>query len=140
MTTYHIDVDSDPQQDDLDTVERGLRAFNTPVLGPEHHQRLGIYVRDAAGVIHGGLTGETYFGWLYIADLWLADAVRGQGFGRQLMEAAEAEARRRGCKHVHLDTFQFQALSFYEHLGYTVWGTLEDFLPGHTRYYLRKAL
>jgi hypothetical protein len=39
-----------------------------------------------------------------------------------------------------LDTFSFQARGFYEKLGYCVFGTLDDYPPGHSRFYLTKRL
>ena len=32
----------------------------------------------------------------------------------------------------------FQALSFYQKLGYQIFGQLEDYPVGHTRYFLQK--
>lgn len=66
--------------------------------------------------------------------------MRGQGYGTKLMAAAEAEARRRGCRDAYLDTFSFQARPFYERCGYEVFGTLEDFPTGHQRFVMRKSL
>ncbi|MGC6728099.1 hypothetical protein ACP0GO_26835, partial [Escherichia coli] len=39
-----------------------------------------------------------------------------------------------------LDTYSFQARGFYEKLGYTVFGTIDDFPPGHQRFFGRKRL
>jgi ribosomal protein S18 acetylase RimI-like enzyme len=39
---------------------------------------------------------------------------------------------------VWLDTFSFQARGFYEKLGYTVFGEIENHPPGHSRFFLRK--
>ena len=88
----------------------------------------------------GGLLGETYWGWLYVETLYVSDELRGQGWGTKLLAEGEAEALRRGCRAVHLDTMSYQALPFYEKLGYTVWGTLENFIDGHDRYFLQKQL
>ena len=52
----------------------------------------------------------------------------------------ESEAARRGCHSSHLDTFDFQALGFYEKLGYRTFGELDDYPPGHRRYSLARPL
>jgi ribosomal protein S18 acetylase RimI-like enzyme len=72
--------------------------------------------------------------------LWVSEEVRGQGYGQALLEAAEEAARKRGCKNVNLDTMSFQAPAFYQKLGYRIFGQLDDFPTGYTRYYLTKQL
>ena len=47
-------------------------------------------------------------GWLQVRTLWISEAVRGQGYGSRLLEAAEAYAKERACGGVSLDTFSFQ--------------------------------
>ena len=39
-----------------------------------------------------------------------------------------------------LDTFEFQARGFYERLGYTCFGRLEDYPPGFARYFMKKTM
>ena len=39
-----------------------------------------------------------------------------------------------------LDTFEFQALGFYQKQGYEIFGTLEGYCKKYERYYLRKKL
>jgi GNAT superfamily N-acetyltransferase len=56
------------------------------------------------------------------------------------MAEAEAEALRRGCHAASLDTYSFQARGFYERLGYSVFGIIDDCPPGHSRIYLIKRL
>ena len=56
------------------------------------------------------------------------------------MQLAEGEAKRRGCHGAHLDTLSSQALPFYQKLGYTVFGQIDDLPVGHARYYLKKSL
>ena len=57
-----------------------------------------------------------------------------------MLAAAEAEALRRGCRGARLFTYSFQARGFYEKHGYTVFGVLDDFPPGHSQIWLRKTL
>jgi hypothetical protein len=56
------------------------------------------------------------------------------------LEEAEAEAARRGCRTITLDTFSFQAPGFYQKLGYRVVGVYEDCPVGFSRIYLQKGL
>ena len=88
----------------------------------------------------GGVLGETYFDWLYIDLLWLTEELRGLGYGQRLLTLAEDDARQRGAKNVYLDTFSFQSPDFYKHCGYEVFGELQDFPPGHQRYFFTKQL
>jgi len=39
-----------------------------------------------------------------------------------------------------LETHSYEARPFYEKLGYEVFAALEDYPPGHTKFYLRKQL
>lgn len=64
----------------------------------------------------------------------------GKVVGRALMLEAEREAVRRGCTQAFLETLSFQALGFYEKLGYTVFSRLDGFPPGGAHYAMRKTL
>ncbi len=103
---------------------------------------LHIYVLDQAGTVLGGLVGRTHTIplWLEISIIWVDDRVRGQGLGRQLMELAENEARQRGCEYARVATSNFQAPEFYQKLGYSLYGMLENCPPGETVYYFWKKL
>lgn len=66
----------------------------------------------------GGLLAEVKANWLCIDFLWVSEKARNEGLGRKLMCAAEQEAVKVGCLHGLVDIFSFQALPFYEKLGY----------------------
>ena len=117
-----------------------MAEFNRSQVGDDNHRALAIFLRDRQDTIIAGLTGGTYWGWLHIDILWVDEQIRGQGYGRKLLAAAEQEAARRGCQYTHLDTMSFQARGFYEKQGYVVFGELKDLPQGHRRYYLKKAL
>jgi GNAT superfamily N-acetyltransferase len=136
---WHLDLAAAPDEALRQAIARPLIDFNTATAGPSGHQTLVLTVRDADGAVCGGLWGATAYGWLYTQMLAVPAAARGQGLGRTLMLAAEAEARRRGCHHAWVDT-QFGARGFYERLGYTAFGALPDYPPGFTRTFLSKSL
>ena len=140
MTTeLRIDIES-PNAADMGAVAAQLAAFNASKSGGEMPNYLFIAVRDAAGAIKGGLIGATYLGWLGIQAVSLDESLRGQGHGARIMKMAEDEAVRRGCPRVFLETFSFQALPFYEKLGYVVHSKLDGFPIGGTRYALTRML
>jgi GNAT superfamily N-acetyltransferase len=92
------------------------------------------------GEVLGGVIGVTFWNWLFINLMWLPEELRGKGYGQRLLEMAEEEGRKRGAQYSYLDTFSFQAPGFYQKFGYQEFGKLEEFPPGHTRYFMKKKL
>lgn len=135
-----VALDASPDYRDANTVIQGLIDFNAAHAGGAAPQELLVTLRDAAGKVVGGLSGDTWVGWLQVHALWIADEARGQGMGRELMREAEREAIGRGCTQAFLETLDFQAPAFYEKLGYRVFSRLDGFPPGGARYAMRKAL
>lgn len=135
-----IDVEPTPVDASSNAITIGLRGFNSAYMSHEEPIPFNIVLRDDDGMIVGGCMCETRWQWLYVDRLWVGDGHRGAGLGSALLEAAEDEARRRGCTKAHLDTISFQARPFYEKLGWRLFGTQDDYPPGHTRYFLQKEL
>jgi ribosomal protein S18 acetylase RimI-like enzyme len=129
-----------------DYVRQQLRAYNqtqSEHMRPERKAvaPLDVVMLDQADTILGGLFATTRWGlWLDIDHLWVADALRGQGWGTRLMSEAESAAKKKGCLYARVGTHGFQAKGFYEKCGYRVVGELVDWPPGHTAYMLRKDL
>ena len=133
-------VTDTPGQAAYDAILAGIIAYNESYAGPSGHRPLAVLAMGEDGKVLGGLWAATHWQWLFVHLLWLPETLRGAGLGRDLLRRAEAEAAARGCANVWLDTFSFQARGFYEKLGYTVFGTLEGYPPGHRRYFLQKRL
>jgi GNAT superfamily N-acetyltransferase len=99
---------------------------------------LAILVLNDEGEAVGGLWGKTIYDWLVIELVAVPETMRGEGLGSKLMLKAEQEAQRRGCIGAWLDTFSFQARGFYERLGYSVSGAIEDHPVGGARFIMSK--
>jgi ribosomal protein S18 acetylase RimI-like enzyme len=138
MEAYQVAIDINPSAEDIETIVKNVIQYNDHQVERERWQRLAVFVRDEHGKIVGRLNGYTHWDWLFISHVWVDASLRGQGYGRILLQKAEDAALERGCLHAHVDTFDFQARGFYEKLGYKIFGVLEDFPKGHTRYFLHK--
>ena len=140
MEEYHIAYVEHPEESAWGIVGRALGSYNRQQAGDDHSSRVCYCVYAPDQEIAGGLVGVIYWDWFCIDLLWVKEELRGQGYGHRLLTMAEDEARRRGAKHAHLDTFSFQAPEFYKQHGYRVFGELPDFPAGQQRYYMRKEL
>jgi GNAT superfamily N-acetyltransferase len=121
-------------------LHKGLTAYNTAKAGKSAWKRFAVSLRDNDKAIKGGIVAYTMWNWCFIELLWLDEAARGAGLGTELMARAEAIAAKRGARHIYVDTFSFQGDGFYQKLGYTVFGEVDDFPPGHRRLWLKKDL
>jgi GNAT superfamily N-acetyltransferase len=101
---------------------------------------VGYFLKNARGEWLGGLTGYIWGGWLHVNFVWVTEALRGQGHGSRLMDAAEAFAAERGAFAATLETHSFQAPDFYTKRGYAVFGRLDDYPLGHAKLFLCKRL
>ena len=135
-----LTVETHPTPADVQFLEDRLHEYNDTQTEITDGQLLALFVRDAQHIIRAGLAGWTWGGCCDSRSLWVHAALRGQGYGTHLVQAAEQEAAARGGHHVLLDTHSFQAPAFYQHLGYEVFAVLDEYPRHHRNYYLRKRL
>jgi ribosomal protein S18 acetylase RimI-like enzyme len=135
-----LHVVANPSRADLEELHEHLYRFNVASLGGTEGDELAIFVRDADGALLGGIAGYTWLGWMQISVLWVREDRRGNGLGRRLLAAAEAEGRARGAHTCLLETHTFQAPDFYPKYGYAVYATIEGYPPGHSKLLFRKHL
>ena len=106
---------------------------------PWDRRTFTLVLRAPDGRLLGGAHAILNMGLVEVRGLWVDPARRGEGLGRSLMAALEREAAARGITRVALDTYEWQARSFYEKLGYRVFGTL-SYPAGPRRFYMEKEL
>ncbi len=138
MSALRIDIESPPAKATLDAIGHGLDVYNAR-FSPAEHEEFAVTLKDGDDPVRGGIYAISWAGMLFVKWFWIDEAVRGQGFGRRLLSAAEDAGRARGCTAAYLDTFEFQARPFYEKCGYALFGSL-DYPAGFKRYFLQKPL
>ena len=134
----NFETTDSPGKADIDALIEGLTEYNSAAV-PRDRQELGVFVRSA-GTLLAGAYGASIWDWVHIRFLWVHPDHRNSGLGTQVMQRVEQEAARRGCVGIHLDTYSFQALPFYQKLGFEVFGEVEGHPKGHTRHFLKKRV
>ncbi|WP_298772450.1 GNAT family N-acetyltransferase [uncultured Shewanella sp.] len=122
----------------LEALISGLRQYNVEHLGDEKTKPLMVVARDCEGKLIGGVAGVTIYQNFLINIVWVDEAHRGSGLGRQLMMQAENEAKRRDCLAAQLDTLSFQAPIFYQKMGFDIIGTVPGFAKSPGRFFMLK--
>lgn len=120
MFEYKLSIEAHPDSKQVNFIEQQLHEFNIGKIGNYQYTPLVLFLRDSDQKVVGGLEGFMGLGWLNVATLWVAEELRGYGYGKALLLAAEQEAFRHGCFNAYVFTYSFQAPSFYMHLGYEV--------------------
>jgi GNAT superfamily N-acetyltransferase len=98
--------------DELDAVNAAA-TVGTPAA-----RELTVRVVDEADELVAGVSGWTWGVAAGIGMTWVREDARGSGLGERLLADFETEARARGCTHVFVTSFTFQAPGFYEKQGY----------------------
>ena len=117
-----------------------VRSYNRSKREAVESEPLNLYIEDEHGRLLAGLVAETFGNWLEIEYLFVKEDLRGQGIGSQLLQRAESEAKKRNCRYVFVNTYQFQAPAFYQKYGYQEVFTLKDYPCTGQRHYYQKEL
>jgi GNAT superfamily N-acetyltransferase len=130
----------EPSIEEKAYLENSINHFNVHLTGIPFSGEIAVLAYDEQDRIIGGANGFQWGDSFSIEFLWLEEQWRGQDIGTQIMRAIEQQAQQRGCTQLYLDTYSFQAIGFYQKLGYTVVGKLENFPTPYTHYFLKKDL
>lgn len=113
-------------------------AFQAKSLSPIHP--FSIFIKDQKENIVGGASGTLFYGSIYVDSLWIDKTLRHQGWGTKLMREAENMGRKHGASFVTLNTMDWEALPFYQKLGYSIEFTREGYEKESRMFMLRKSL
>jgi len=138
-TTYHVESGAHTQQL-VQLLEDKIYEHNSRALNKDDGQLFSKIVRGEDKNIIAGIAGWTWANACEITQLWVGENVRKNGIGKMLLEAAEGEAKNKGCLTILVRSYSFQAPHFYEKHGYKVELKLSGFPEGHAYYILVKKI
>ena len=136
---WTVALEPEPDGAIREAILAALDAHNVAAFRDSRSAGLVITVRDEAGSVVGGLWGWVWHDFLFVQLLAMGEA-KGEGLGRKVMALAEAEALRRGCTGIWLDTFTWQAPWFYPKLGFEEFGRIKGYVADQDRIFLVKRL
>lgn len=135
-----IAAEGEPKQEDYNALSRGLLSHHASQGHPRSTTKYSVFIKDGEGIIRAGIIVSFLWNGMHIDSLWVDDSIRNQGWGTKLMMRVEEEGKKRGCTIAYTDTFSWQGPRFYEKLGYSLCGKLENFPEGNELYYYCKNI
>jgi len=132
-------ISVNPTPDDVQYLEDRIYEFNSSVTGVADGELLAFFVRERDRIV-AGICGNTWGGTCELRQFWVDESRRHRGLGTKLFQAAEREARQRGCTQIVLMTFSFQAPAFYERHGFEIVATIDNHPRAHRNLLMRKRL
>lgn len=136
-----FNVTEEPDEDYLKYLRRRVgvdRRFDSLFRAEQPTTRLDISLDDDEGDVIAGIAAQTYAKGLHIDLVWVERDMRGNGWGRKLVNMAEEIAVQRGCTEAWVGTTR--EVEFFRKLGYCVSGKLALFPTGETLYWMSKPL
>ena len=133
-----------PQHDlspaEIDAIEDHLYDHNRRATGHDDARGLAFVIRDHQQRIIAACAGYSWAGSAELKQLWVDEAYRGRGYGRDLLHVFIEEATQRRVGRIWVASYDFQAPAFYERAGFERVAELAGWPPGHSNVILRLEL
>lgn len=137
---YTISYEANPTHEDLQKISEGITDNAQKQRGFSPIETFAFFIRDDHHQAKGGCTGLIYYGCLHIGQLWIDEHLRNQDYGTALMQKAEKFGKEKNCQFVTVSTMDWEALGFYQKLGFHLEFERHGYPKNSVFCYLRKAL
>lgn len=135
-----IIYEPNPSPDQIQVLYDGLARVAKLKKNQPPIETFGFFVKNNHQKILAGCNGAMYYGCLYIDSLWVDESMRGKNIGTQLLQAAENLGIEKGSLFSTVNTMDWEALGFYQKLGYQFEYQRTGYLNQSTLYFLKKSL
>lgn len=137
---YHFEISESVPESLEKMLFTGLNQNAKLCKGMNPIRTFSVIIKDDAQNPVGGVSGMTYYGCLYVDMLWLDPSIRNLRLGSKLMQEAEKIARTRSCTFATVNTMDWEALPFYQKLGYEIEFVRKGYEKDSSKYMLKKSL
>ncbi len=114
-----------------------LQEYNAQYM--EDSGDYSFYIEED-GHIAAGIVASAVFDTVEIDYLCVAEAYRGRGYGEQLLNKVGKIAAAKQIKRIILNTYSFQAPTFYKKMGYKQLFKITPAFKDYDQYYFIKEL
>ncbi|KTC64735.1 GNAT family acetyltransferase [Legionella adelaidensis] len=138
--TLKLSFTENPDPNDVQLLTNGIMAYARQKKDFDSLDFFACFIRDEENVIVGGCSGGTLYGCIHIDNLWVDERIRNKGWGTKLVRAALSYGQEKGCAMATVNTMDWEALGFYQKLGFTLEFERHGFHKNSIFYFLRKEL
>jgi ribosomal protein S18 acetylase RimI-like enzyme len=120
----------------------GLREYNQHFFGQYEKKDFAIYIQDEKATIIAGICGfiiekhQT----MRLEFVWVHKEHRKKGIGSKMLFYIEKYATLKQCKFLQVSTLEFQAVGFYQKMGYTQIGIIPQWFCAKDEVFFLKQL
>jgi ribosomal protein S18 acetylase RimI-like enzyme len=128
-----------PSSEEIESLYAGIAKYAQLKKNQPPIESYGFFVYGVEKEILAGCNGAMYYGCLYIDSLWVDESLRHKKIGKRLIASAEALGKERSCLFSTVNTMDWEALGFYQKLGYTIEYERIGYFHQSTLYFLKKS-
>lgn len=119
MTSFKIKYTETLSEATVKRMREGLIKYEKEHGIDINYKEFAFVLSDENDLAFGVLNAYTAFAEVYIEDMWVDEALRGKGYGRQLINTLETHFKGKGYNNINLVTSAFNAPEFYKKCGFT---------------------
>lgn len=142
MMTKNVEIiyTSQPSSEEIQALYDGIASYAQSNKNQPPIETFGFFVYSDSKKVLAGCTGAILYGCLYIDSLWVGKAMRHQHLGTRLIASSECLGKEKGCLFATVNTMDWEALGFYQKLGFEIEFQRTGYLNESTMYFLKKSL
>lgn len=127
-------------QDLKKRVDEGFSHHAIAMVGHDEKFEPEAFVATDDNEFAGMAVGQLFWGALHVKYVFVDESYRGKGLGSRLMEQVILYGLANKCPFAFVETMSFQALDFYQKIGFQLEFTRSGYAHGTSFHYLRKDL